>query len=219
MEEVPTIMDRMKLYEWMQSNIMYGGGLRVGSLMGLRIKDLLPDRRQVVVRRPKGRHDYLTILPEIVIEPLIKHLEWVRQEHDNAMSEGYGGVELPYALARKYPKGSTELGWQYVFPSRRPSRDPATGVFRRHHENKSVIQRKFKEAVRSAGIARNCGCHTLRHSFATHLLMTGTDIATVQRLMGHKDLTSTQVYLHIAEVNGYAIISPADRIQQPRRSA
>jgi integron integrase len=210
--EIVEVMRHVKGKAWLQAMLMYGGGIRVGHLMRLRVKDVKFDGLQIYVRRPKGRNDYLTLIAKSVVEPLVEHLKQVRQAHDNAMRDGVGGARLPYALARKYPEGITAWEWQFVFPSRRPSRDPETGSMWRHHENKSTIQRQFKAAVRRAGITRNCGCHTLRHSFATHLLLGGEDVRTVQQLMGHKNITTTEVYLHIVKYNGHQITSPADRL-------
>jgi integron integrase len=216
-QEVPRVIAGLKGKPWLQAMMLYGGGIRVGHLVRLRVKDVKFDTLQVYVRRPKGRHDYLTILPKSVVQRLREHIDGVRKSHEKAMKEGYGGVRLPYALARKYPGGTTAWEWQYLFPARRPSRDPETGTVWRHHENKSNIQKTFKAAVRRAGITRNCGCHTLRHSFATHLLLAGVDIRTVQQLMGHKNIATTEIYLHLVRYNGHEIRSPADRLFGEKR--
>ena len=211
--EVPLVMNQLRRWHWLAAMMMYGGGIRVEQLLKTRVKDVLFESLQVFVRRPKGRHDYLTLLPQSVVPALRAHLQQVRADHEIAMKEGYGDVEMPYALTRKYPSGSTEWGWQYLFPAHRPCRDPKTGAWRRHHLLESAIQKPFKGAVQKAGIPRNCGCHTLRHSFATHLLMSGVDIRTVQQLMGHQSITTTQIYLHLVEYNGHNIKSPADRME------
>jgi integron integrase len=213
--EIVPVMGQLTGKAWLQAMLMYGGGLRVGHMIRLRVKDLKFDSLQVYVRRPKGRNDYVTLMAKSVVEALREHLEEVRRAHEKAMREGYGGVRLPYALARKYPEGTTAWDWQFVFPSRRPSRDPETGAVWRHHEDKSNVQKQFKAAVRRAGITRNCGCHTLRHSFATHLLINGEDVRTVQQLMGHKNISTTEIYLHIVKYNGHQITSPADRLAGP----
>ena len=141
-----------------------------------------------------------------------QHLLKVRTAYENAMEKGRGGVELPYSLARKYPQGSTDWDWQYIFPAQQPSRDPETGAIRRHHIDNSTMQKAFGQALRKTGVARNCGCHTLRHSFATHLLAAEVDVRTVQKLLGHKKLETTEIYLHITELNGHGITSPIDRL-------
>ena len=157
----------------------------------------------------------MTLLPEVVVEPLKAHLANVRKAHERALSEGYAGVELSYALARKYPNADREWGWQYVYPSDRPSRDPRSGAWRRHHLDDSYLQDAVRAAVRKLGIEKLAGCHTFRHSFATHLLAAGVDIRTVQELLGHKDVSTTQIYAHVLNLNGYAVKSPVDRFWAP----
>jgi len=159
----------------------------------------------------KGDKDRVTLLPEAVVEPLKQHLIHVRQAHEQALREGYGGVELPYALARKYPHADSEWGWQYVYPAAQPSIDPRSGARRRHHLNPSYLQKAVGAAIRKLGIQKHAGCHTFRHSFATHLLADGTDIRTVQELLGHEDVRTTQIYTHVLRQNGFAVKSPVDR--------
>jgi integron integrase len=186
-----------------------------------RIKDIDFERLQIIVRDAKGEKDRVTRLPAVAVEPLKRHLERVRKEHERAMAEGYDGVILPYALARKYPNADREFGWQYVFPANRPSTDPRSGVRRRHHLEESYLQKAVRAAIRKVGIKKHAACHTFRHSFATHLIADGVDIRTVQELLGHKDVKTTQIYTHVLKLNGFAVRSPADRLRQlvPPRGA
>jgi len=170
------------------------------------------DRLNITIRGAKGQKDRVTILPKTVVDALRKHLAIVRRAHDQAMREGYGGVELPNALARKYPKAPFEWGWQYVFPATRPSIDPRSGARRRHHADRSAIQRTVRKAMLAAGVHKHAGLHSFRHSFATRLLEQGTDIRTVQELLRHKDVKTTQIYTHVLNQNSWAIRSPADEV-------
>ena len=164
----------------------------------------------VTVREGKGDKDRWTMLPKSLVSPLKEQLSIVRQAHQVAMRDGYGGVELPHALARKYPKAEFELAWQYVFPSSKPSRDPRSGRVRRHHLDRSVVTKAIRKAALKMGIDKPIGPHTLRHSFATRLLEQGTDIRTVQELLGHKSVETTQIYTHVLRENAWAVRSPAD---------
>jgi integron integrase len=190
--------------------LLYGSGLRVLEALRLRIKDIDLVHHTVVVRNGKGAKDRITLLPESLRGPLASHLEMVRERHEYAMAHGFGGVELPHALVRKYPRAHLEIGWQYVFPAAKPSRDPRSGAWRRHHLMLESIQRRVKRAVQLARIDKPASCHTFRHSFATHLIESGSDIRTVQELMGHSSVKTTQIYTHVLNRGGIAARSPLD---------
>jgi integron integrase len=211
-QEVKQVLDRLKGIQWLMGMLLYGAGLRLLDCMRLRVKDLDFALRQIVVRRGKGQKDRVTPLPGSIIDPLRVHLQQVKQAHEVAMRDGYGGVELPHALAIKYPNASTQWAWQYVFPAPEPSIDPRSGTRRRHHRDERSLQKAVTAAVRAAGITKHAGCHTFRHSFATHLLEDGTDIRTLQDLLGHRDIRTTQVYLHVMDRGALGVKSPADRL-------
>ncbi len=210
-EEAMAIIDELQGVRWLMGMLLYGGGLRLMECLRLRVKELDFERLQVTVREGKGDKDRTTLLAEAVVEPLKRHLAQVRREHEQALREGYAGVELPYGLARKYPNAGKSWAWQYVFPAARPSVDPRSGARRRHHFDPSYLQKAVRAAIRKCGIQKHAGCHTFRHSFATHLLADHTDIRTVQELLGHKDVRTTQIYTHVLRSNGFAVKSPVDR--------
>jgi integron integrase len=205
----------MRGVKWLMASLLYGAGLRLRECLKLRVKDVDFDYRQILVRDGKGAKDRVTVLPESAIEPLREHLKRMQALHDADLANGYGDIELPDALARKYPGAPYEWGWKFVFPSPKLSTDPKTGVVRRHHVYENYVIRGVKEAARAARIAKHVSCHTLRHSFATHLLQAGQDIRTVQELLGHSDVSTTMIYTHVLNRGGRGVKSPLDRLEQP----
>ena len=190
--------------------LLYGTGMRLMECVRLRVKDVLLEQNQLLVRDGKGFKDRVTMLPMSLKSDLERHLARVKLLHEQDLAAGNGEVHLPYALARKYPHAAREWGWQYVFPAERPSRDPRSGRSGRHHVHETALQRAVKEAVRTAAIHKPASCHSLRHSFATHLLEGGYDIRTVQELLGHKDVSTTQIYTHVMQKPGIGVRSPLD---------
>ena len=210
--EVRTVLAHLEGRHRLMANLLYGGGLRLMECVRLRVKDLDFEYRQITVRDGKGQNDRLTMFPESVIEPLKTHLADVKIIHNQDLQDGFGDVYLPFALARKYPNAGREWGWQYVFPASKRSIDPRSGIERRHHIQEQTLQRAVKEAVRASGIAKPASCHSLRHSFATHLLMSGYDIRTIQELLGHKDVSTTMIYTHVLNRGGRGVASPLDQL-------
>jgi integron integrase len=201
---------------WLIGGLLYGSGLRLTEALRLRVKDLELERRRILVRDGKGAKDRVTLLPSSLAAPLQSHLEKVKVLHLQAIERGFGGVELPHALARKYPRAHVDWAWQYVFPAARPSVDPRTGTRRRHHVMDESVQRHVRNAARAAGIEKPVSPHTFRHSFATHLLEDGYDIRTVQELMGHGSVTTTQIYTHVMASGKSAVRSPLDQAGSTR---
>jgi integron integrase len=218
-EEVARLLNAMQGTKWLMASLLYGAGLRLRECLKLRVKDVDFSYRQLVVRDGKGAKDRVTMLPASVIEPLQAHLARVKALHERDVAEGYGDVELPDALARKYPRAQYEWGWKFVFPSRKRSTDPKTGVIRRHHVYENYLIRGVKEAARAARIHKHVSCHTLRHSFATHLLESGYDIRTVQELLGHASVETTMIYTHVTNKGGRGVNSPLDGLEHARRSS
>ena len=211
-EEVRRVLARMDGQHGLMADLLYGAGLRLLECVRLRVKDVDFGFRQITVRDGKGGKDRVTMLPQGVVEPLRAHLDKLKVLHDHDLEEGFGAVWLPDALERKYPNAAREWGWQYVFPAAQRSADPRSGKLMRHHVDEQSLQRAMKKAVRAAGLAKPASCHTLRHSFATHLLQSGYDIRTVQELLGHKDVSTTMIYTHVLNRGGKGVASPLDRL-------
>jgi integron integrase len=209
--EVVALLGAMDGTFALMAGLLYGSGLRLMECVRLRTKDIDFEMGQIVVREGKGQKDRLTMLPERYRESLETHLERVRERHAGDLGNGFGEVWMPPALARKYPAAGRDWRWQYVFPSQQLSVDPRSGVVRRHHASERPLQRAVAEAARRAGLGKPVTPHTLRHSFATHLLEAGYDIRTVQELLGHSDVSTTMIYTHVLNKPGLAVKSPADR--------
>jgi integron integrase len=214
--EMQALLSRMRGTRWIMASLLYGAGLRLRECLKLRVKDIDFGYRQVLVRDGKGGKDRVTILPASVIQPLEAHLVRIKALHDRDIADGCGDVELPDAISRKYPRAPYEWGWKFVFPSHRRSVDPRTGAIRRHHLYENYLTRGVKLAARAAGLTKHVSCHTLRHSFATHLLENGYDIRTVQELLGHSDVSTTMIYTHVLNKGGRGVISPLDSSGVPQ---
>jgi len=209
--EVRGLLAAMEGRPWLMASLIYGSGMRLMECLRLRVKDVDFARGELTVREGKGAKDRRTMLPVSLVAPLQREVERVRALHAADLREGFGRVWLPHALARKYPNADREPGWQYLFPSDRRSRDPRDGVERRHHLDDQVLARGMKAAARRIGLVKPVSAHTLRHSFATHLLEAGYDIRTVQELLGHKDVATTQIYTHVLNRGAGGVLSPLDR--------
>jgi len=208
--EVRSVLAQLDGTFGLMSNLIYGSGMRLMECVRLRIKDIDFHYKQITVRDGKGQRDRVTMLPESLCEPLRLHLERVKTLHEHDLAHGYGAAYLPDALERKYPNAMTEWGWQYAFPAARISLDPRSNKKRRHHFNEQSLQRAIKNAVRAARVVKPASTHTLRHSFATHLLENGYDIRTVQELLGHQDVSTTMIYTHVLNKGGRGVSSPLD---------
>jgi integron integrase len=211
-EEVKSVLSRLEGVDRFFLSLLYGTGMRLAEALRLRVKDVDFSYDQITVRDGKGAKDRVTMLPASLKGDLREHLKKVKRLHEEDLRAGNGRVHLPYALARKYPGAAAEWGWQYVFPAPTLSQDPRSGEWRRHHLHERGIQRAFRAAVRAAGIVKPATCHTLRHSFATHLLMSGYDIRTVQEILGHRSVQTTMIYTHVLNRGGRGVQSPIDRL-------
>lgn len=209
--EVTRLLACMDGRMWLLGSLLYGTGMRLMEGVRLRVQDVDMGCGQIIVRSGKGNKDRRTVLPEALVAPLQRQIAQARVLHGQDLHAGGGAVWLPHALARKYPNAACEFAWQYVFPARRRSLDPVDGVMRRHHLDEALLSRALKRAAAQAGIDKPVSAHTLRHCFATHLLEAGHDIRTIQELLGHKDVATTQIYTHVVNRGGLGALSPLDR--------
>ncbi|MEZ0150507.1 MAG: integron integrase [Candidatus Reddybacter sp.] len=211
-DEVAAIMGLLHGAYRLQVGLMYGTGLRSAELLSLRVKDVDFGSNNIFVRGGKGNKDRTTMLPQRLTPALKRQIQHVKRLHEQDKEAGYGDVYLPDALSRKYPSAARELAWQYLFPASRIGKDPRSGVLRRHHLHPSALAKKIREAVRGAGINKPARSHSFRHSFATHLLESGYDLRTIQELLGHSDVSTTEIYTHVVNRGGKGVLSPADSL-------
>ncbi|MFA5843869.1 MAG: integron integrase [Coriobacteriia bacterium] len=211
-DEVRAVLAEMDGEAWLMASLLYGSGLRLMECLRLRVQDVDLSRTEILVRNGKGAKDRVTMLPESLKVPLMEHLRRAKTVHDRDLADGWGRAPLPEALDRKYPNAPAEWRWQWVFPQERRWRNAETGEQGRHHVHETILQRAVKDAVRRAGVVKHVGCHTFRHSFATHLLEAGYDIRTIQELLGHKSLSTTMIYTHVLNKGGHGVKSPMDAL-------
>jgi len=211
-EEVKAVLSHLQGDKWLMASLMYGAGLRLMECLRLRVQDIDFARNEITVRDGKGAKDRVTMLPQSLKAPLRDHLRKVKAVHEKDLRDGWGRVQMPDALDRKYPNAPTDWRWQWVFPQEHRWTNPKTGQQGRHHVHESVVQKAVTQAVREAGLTKRATCHTFRHSFATHLLADGYDIRTVQELLGHKDVKTTMIYTHVLNRGGKGVRSPVDAL-------
>ena len=209
-EEVRRVLAHLGGDARLVATLLYGSGLRLLEALRLRVKDVDLSRNEILVRDGKGQKDRVTMLPAALKPDLAAHLRTVRDAHDRELARGGGDVQLPDAIRLKYPAAAKSWPWQYVFPAARESADPRGGEIRRHHLPETHVQRAVKKAVERAGVTKHASSHTLRHSFATHLLEAGYDIRTIQELLGHRDVATTMIYTHVLNSGGRGVKSPLD---------
>lgn len=208
--EVQALLSRLQGGDWLMASLLYGAGLRLMECVRLRIKDVDLERKEILVRDGKGDKDRVTMLPLALVQPMKEQIARVRRQHAQDLRAGGGSVYLPHALSVKYPNAAREWFWQYIFPAYKTSVDPRSGSVQRHHLSEQNLQRAIKQAVRDADLSKPASPHTLRHSFATHLLEGGYDIRTVQELLGHNDVSTTMIYTHVLNKGGRGVQSPLD---------
>ncbi len=218
-ERLPVVLSKKEVFSMINAlkgltqliiKLIYGAGLRGAECVRLRIKDIDFERNDIIVRRGKGQIDRVAIFPNTVKDIISDQIKYVKLLHEKDLSEGFGSVYLPFALSQKYPNADKEIGWQYVFPSHKRSVDPRSGIERRHHVHLNSINRNIKNATKVTQIIKQVSTHVFRHSFATHLLEGGYDIRTIQELLGHKDVKTTQIYTHVLNKGALAVKSPLD---------
>ncbi len=209
-EEVKAVLKQLTGDKWLMAVLMYGAGLRLMECLRLRVQDIDFNCNEVIVRDGKGAKDRITMLPAMLKKPLNEHLQQVKTIHEKDLAAGWGRVPIPNALDRKYPNAPTDWRWQWVFPQENRWRDQKTGEQGRHHVDESLVQKAVRNAVMKAGLTKRASSHTFRHSFATHLLEAGSDIRTVQELLGHEDVKTTMIYTHVLNRGPSGVRSPVD---------
>lgn len=208
--EVQRILAELSGKHWLMVSLLYGAGLRQNELLNLRIKDIDFEMSTLTVRSGKGNKDRTTLLPQTLQDALLAQIEFVTKQHKRDVEDGFGEVYMPYALGKKYPNAAFELGWQFLFPSTTIGACPRTGVMRRHHLHHTALRKQVRRARLNAQITKPVRCHTFRHSFATRLLQQGYDIRTIQKLLGHSDVTTTEIYTHVLGRGAMGVVSPMD---------